>query len=78
MSVAGRREQHLSVRLLEADIAIIDRAARLRGRSRTDRMRDAAVAQEVLMERALIPGSTSRGDGRAAPAPCAREIEAEG
>jgi uncharacterized protein (DUF1778 family) len=44
------------MRLLEADIAIIDRAAGLRGRSRTDFVRDAAVraAEEVLMERTLI------------------------
>jgi uncharacterized protein (DUF1778 family) len=47
-----RKEHPLSIRLLDADIAIIDRAARLRGRSRTDFMRDAAVqaAEDVLME----------------------------
>jgi uncharacterized protein (DUF1778 family) len=47
------RKQHpISVRLPEADIAIIDRAATLRGRSRTDLVRDAAVraAEDVLME----------------------------
>ena len=34
------RKQHpISVRLPEADIAIIDRAATLRGRSRTDLVR---------------------------------------
>ncbi|HKY82831.1 DUF1778 domain-containing protein [Novosphingobium mathurense] len=40
------------MRLPDTDIAIIDRAARLRGRSRTDFVRDAAVraAEEVLME----------------------------
>jgi uncharacterized protein (DUF1778 family) len=40
------------MRLPEADIAIIDRAATLRGRSRTDFVRDAAVraAEDVLME----------------------------
>ncbi|WP_213774836.1 DUF1778 domain-containing protein [Bradyrhizobium sp. dw_78] len=39
-------------RLPEADIAIIDRTATLRGRSRTDFVRDAAVraAEDVLME----------------------------
>jgi uncharacterized protein (DUF1778 family) len=44
------------MRLGEADIAIIDRAAALRGRSRTDFVRTAAVqaAEEVLLERALI------------------------
>ena len=38
--------------LPDADIAIIDRAARLHGRSRTDFVRDAAVraAEDVLME----------------------------
>ena len=40
------------MRLPEADIAIIDRAATLRGRSRTDFVREAAVraAEDVLME----------------------------
>lgn len=48
----NRKEQPLSMRFIEADIAIIDRAARLRGRSRTDFVRDAAVraAEETLME----------------------------
>jgi len=43
------------MRLPEADIAIIDRAAGLRGRSRTDFVRAAAVraAEDVLMETAL-------------------------
>jgi uncharacterized protein (DUF1778 family) len=53
MSRAAKRKEHpLSMRLLEADIAIIDRAATLRGRSRTDFVRDAAVraAEDVLME----------------------------
>ncbi|RIV77922.1 type II toxin-antitoxin system TacA family antitoxin [Pelagerythrobacter aerophilus] len=49
---AERKEHPLSMRLPETDIAIIDRAARLRGRSRTDFVRDAAVraAEDVLME----------------------------
>ena len=49
---AGRKEHPLSMRLPEADIAIIDRAATLRGRSRTDFVREAAVraAEDVLME----------------------------
>ena len=40
------------MRLPEADIAIIDRAATLRGRSRTDFVRDAAVraAEDALMD----------------------------
>jgi len=51
-----RKEHPLSMRLPETDIAIIDRAASLRGRSRTDFVRDAAVraAEEVLMEAAPI------------------------
>ena len=52
MPIAAQRKEHpLSMRLPDADIAIIDRAARLRGRSRTDFVRDAAVraAEDVLM-----------------------------
>lgn len=51
-----RKECPLSMRLPEADIAIIDRAATLRGRSRTDFVRDAAVraAEDVLMDTAPI------------------------
>lgn len=54
--VVKRKEHPLSMRLPEADIAIIDRAANLRGRSRTDFVREAAVraAEEVLMETAPI------------------------
>jgi uncharacterized protein (DUF1778 family) len=53
---AKRKEHPLSMRLPEADIALIDRAASLRGRSRTDFVREAAVkaAEEVIMERTLI------------------------
>ena len=56
MARAQRKEYPLSMRLPEADIAIIDRAAGLRGRSRTDFVREAAVraAEEVLMENTLI------------------------
>ena len=53
MAQALKRKDHpLSMRLPEADIAVIDRAAALRGRSRTDFVRDAAVraAEDVLME----------------------------
>jgi len=51
-----RKEYPLSMRLPEADIAIIDRAANLRGRSRTDFVREAAVraAEDVLMENVPI------------------------
>jgi uncharacterized protein (DUF1778 family) len=51
-----RKEYPLSMRLPETDIAIIDRAAGLKGRSRTEFVREAAVraAEDVLMETALI------------------------
>ena len=51
-----KKEHPLSMRLPETDIAIIDRAADLRGRSRTDFVREAAVraAEEIIMENALI------------------------
>jgi uncharacterized protein (DUF1778 family) len=44
------------MRLPKADIAMIDRAAGLRGRSRTEFVRDAAVsaAEDVLTENRLI------------------------
>ncbi len=53
---ADRKEHPISMRLPEADIAIIDRAAGLRGRSRTDFVREAAVraAEIVLMESRLV------------------------
>jgi uncharacterized protein (DUF1778 family) len=57
MSRAARRRAHpLSMRLPEADIAIIDRASKLSGRSRTDFVREAAVraAEDVLVERVPI------------------------
>ena len=55
-TAANRKEHPISMRLPEADIAMIDRAAGLRGRSRTDFVRDAAVraAEDVLMENRLI------------------------
>jgi uncharacterized protein (DUF1778 family) len=57
MPQAAKKKDHpLSMRLPEADIAIIDRAAGVRGRSRTDFVREAAVraAEEVLMESTLL------------------------
>lgn len=57
MAGAAERKDHpMSMRLPEADIAMIDRAAGLRGRSRTDFIREAAVraAEDVLMESRLI------------------------
>jgi uncharacterized protein (DUF1778 family) len=51
-----RKDYPISMRLPEADIAIIDRAAGLRGRSRTDFVREAAVraAEDVLLDQRLI------------------------
>lgn len=79
MSRTSERKDHpLSMRLRAADIAIIDRAARLRGRSRTDFVRDAAVraAEEALMDSTLIRLSAADFDafmraisGPAAPVP---------
>lgn len=53
---AVRKDHPLSMRLPEADIAVIDRAAGLRGRSRTDFLREAAVraAEEAIIETILI------------------------
>jgi uncharacterized protein (DUF1778 family) len=58
----SRKDHPISMRLPEADVAIIDRAARLRGRSRTDFVREAAVraAEEALM--ANDPIRMSPGD----------------
>ena len=56
-----RKEHPLSMRLPDADIAIIDRAARMRGRSRTDFVREAAVraAEDVLLEGTIFRMSRS-------------------
>lgn len=55
-SMAKRKEHPLSLRLPEADIAMIDRAASLRGRSRVDFMREATVqaAEHVLIENTFV------------------------
>jgi uncharacterized protein (DUF1778 family) len=55
-TIAQRKDHPISMRLPESDIAMIDRAATLRGRSRTDFVRDAAVraAEDVVMENRLI------------------------
>ena len=53
MSISTKRSDHpLSMRLPPEDLAVIDRAAVLRGRSRTDFVRDVGVraAEEVLLE----------------------------
>jgi uncharacterized protein (DUF1778 family) len=68
----------LSMRFPEADVAIIDRAAHLRGRSRTDFVREAAVraAEEVLMQQSTVRMSADQfeafkaaiaGPGQAVP-----------
>lgn len=56
MSRTQRKDHPLSMRLPDADLAIIDRAASLRGRSRTEFVRDAAVraAEEALMENVVV------------------------
>ena len=56
ISTSDSKDFPMSMRLPESDVAIIDRAARLRGRSRTDFVRDAAVraAEEVLMDSSLV------------------------
>jgi uncharacterized protein (DUF1778 family) len=53
---AARKEHPLSMRLPASDIAVIDRAASLRGRSRTDFIREAAVraAEDAIVETTLI------------------------
>ncbi len=56
MMTSIRKEHPLSMRLPESDVAIIDRAAGLRGRSRTDFVRDAAVraAEDDLLRSAMV------------------------
>ena len=53
---APKSEHPLSMRLPTGDIEMIDRAARIRGRSRTEFVRDAAVraAEDVLLEQSII------------------------
>lgn len=61
---AQRKDRPLAMRFPDADLAIIDRAASQRGRSRTDFVRDAAVraAEEVLMENVVIRMSPAAFD----------------
>ncbi len=49
---AVRKDHPLSMRLPESDLALIDRAAKLRGHSRTQFVRDSAVraAEDTVME----------------------------
>lgn len=53
---AKRKENPISMRLPKADIALIDRAASLHGRSRTDFVREAAVraAEDALTDNRLL------------------------
>jgi len=55
-AAAERKEQPLSMRLPSSDIDIIDRAARLRGRSRTDFIREAAVraAEATILDQSPV------------------------
>ena len=78
-----RKEYPISMRLPEADVAMIDRAASLRGRSRTDFVREAAVraAEEALMERQVIRMSgqgfahfLAQLDGPSEPVPALVEV----
>lgn len=63
-AMTDRRDFPMSMRLPESDVAIIDRAARLRGRSRTEFVRDAAVraAEDVLMDSGLVRMSAESFD----------------
>lgn len=57
MAVATpRKEYPIAMRLPEGDVSMIDRAARLRGRTRTDFVREAAVkaAEDVVMDLAPV------------------------
>lgn len=74
MTNATRRKDHpLSMRMPDADIMVIDRAAALQGRSRTDFVRDAAVraAEQAIMETMVVrmseEGFASFMDAVAAP-----------
>ena len=51
-----RKDHRVSMRLADADIAIIDRAASLRGYSRAEFIRNATVraAEDVIMENTVI------------------------
>ncbi len=72
----------VSMRLPEGDLAMIDRAAELRGRSRTDFVREAAVraAEEVLLEQSPVRMAPEDFEAfkiaiAAAPAPVPEMVE---
>jgi uncharacterized protein (DUF1778 family) len=56
MPDAPTKEYPLSLRLPKADVALIDRAASIKGSSRTEFMRDAAVreAEATVLDNVLI------------------------
>jgi uncharacterized protein (DUF1778 family) len=56
MSQAQPKDQPLSLRLPQADLALIDRAARMKGSSRTQFVRDASVreAEATVLDNMMI------------------------
>ena len=56
MANARVKDHPLSLRLPQADVALIDRAAKMKGSSRTEFMRDAAVreAEMLILDRTMI------------------------
>jgi uncharacterized protein (DUF1778 family) len=56
MPASPRKDQPIAMRLAASDVAMIDRAARIRGRSRTEFVRDAAMraAEEVVLDNHVI------------------------
>lgn len=58
-TTAAKKERPVSLRLRGADLSLIDRAASLRGRSRTEFMRDAAMreAEEILLHATITQQS---------------------
>ena len=55
-TTAERKDYPIAMRLPATDVALIDRAASLQGRSRTDFVRTAAVrtAEDVILEQGLV------------------------
>ncbi len=55
-TISVRKDHPIAMRLPAADVAMIDRAASIRGRSRTEFVRDAAVraAEEVVLDNTVI------------------------
>lgn len=61
VTALSKKEHPISMRLPSRDIDLIDRAASIRGSSRTEFVREAAVraAADVVMERAVISMSAA-------------------